>query len=216
MAEEKEEPKTPDESKVALEELKSSLEDISTKLSEYDTKFEDINSQIKTIPTPTLEEKGDEGYVEKGWVPKDWNEVYAKSDEIINKKVQARFDAFQQEQQKTQEQKAQEEAAINAAFDRQLNQLEKENKIPKITNQTDKNDPGLVARRELFQLGLDYESTNLIKMAELRQKIKKEPEGLEAPVGSSGKTTPPTSSVSYKDLHEKSMDQLVREEMGSK
>jgi glutaredoxin len=197
----------------AFEELKTSLEDISSKLESYDQKLEDLNSQIKTIPTPTLEDKGEGGYVEKGWTPKDWNEVYAKSEEIASKTAQAKVDSFATEQKKAAEEKSKEDAAINTEFDRQLGELEKQGKIPKVVNEADQNDPGKAARRELFQLGIQYESTNLIKMSELRDKVKSIPPiGSQAPVGSSSGVTEAPKTVNYDDIHKKSFDALVREE----
>jgi hypothetical protein len=203
----------PTEPTVALDELKSSLEDISSKLESYDQKFEDLNSKIQTVPIPTLEEKGETGYVEKGWTPKDWNEVYSRVDEMVDKKAQAKIDSFAIEQKKAQEEKAKEDAAINTEFDRQLGELEKQGKIPKVANEADPNDPGKAARKELFQLGIQYESTNLIKMSELRDKVKSiPPAGANAPVGSSSGTTEAPKNVDYKDIHNKSFDALVREE----
>lgn len=203
----------PAEPNVALDELKSSLEDISSKLESYDQKFEDLNSKITTVPAPTLEEKGETGYVEKGWTPKDWNEVYARAEDIADKKAQEKIDSFSNEQQKAAEEKTKEDAAINTEFDRQLGELEKSGKIPKVANSADPNDPGTAARKELFQLGIQYESTNLIKMSELRDKIKSVPPvGVNAPVGSSSGVTEAAKSINYDDIHKKSFDALVREE----
>ena len=201
------------EPNAGLEELKSSLEDISSKLESYDQKFEDLNSQITTIPKPSLDDKGEEGYVEKGWTPKDWNEVYARAEDIADKKAQEKIDSFSQEQKKAQEDKAKEDATINSEFDRQLGELEKTGKIPKVVNEADQNDPGKAARRELFSLGLQYKSTDLIAMSDLRSKLKSiPPVGSKAPVGSSSGVTEGAKTVDYKDIHSKSFDALVREE----
>ena len=186
------------ESDVALEELKCSIESFGDK---FDTTISDINSRLDEFktnldntsnPQPTSFTPEEEGYVPKGWTPtteKGWNDVFGQSakiaEEIAEKKAQEKLEAYKTEVEEAAKAKQAEDNAVNQKWDQELAKLEKENRIPKIVDETDPNDPGRAARRELFNLGLEYNSPDLFKMANLREKLKSiPPAGNWAPVGS--------------------------------
>lgn len=224
MAEAKEEN---NESKVTLEALQSSLDnfsekldtslgDVNTRLDSFQTKFDDFKVPEAPSFTPQTE-----SYVPKGWAPSTeggWNDVYAQfekqSKETAATAASTAVNAYKDEVATQQQERQTEEDKINRTFDDQLVELEKAGRIPKVENPEDDKDKGLVARKELFQYGVDFESPNLVKMANLRDKIKAvPPKGESAPVGSSARTTEVTPSVDYgKDIKGKSMDEMVQEE----
>jgi hypothetical protein len=225
MAEAKEEKK--DESKVALEGLQSSLDEFSQKL---DTSLNDVNTRLdnfqtkiddfKPSETPTYAPQTEE-YVPKGWnVSTDggWNDVFREVDKLSKTNAataaSTAVNAYKDEVSKKEQEKQAEVDQWNKQWDNQLLDLEKQGKIPKVENPDDDKDKGVVARQELYQLGVDYSSTDLAKMANLRDKIKAvPPRGSEAPVGSSSKTTAPSKNIDYvKDIKNKSMDELAAEE----
>jgi hypothetical protein len=225
MAKEPEEKK--DESKVALEGLQSSLDEFSQKL---DTSINDVNTRLdgfqtkiddfKPLETPTYAPQTEE-YVPKGWnvsTEGGWNDVFRESAKIAKEQAataaSTAINAYKDEVATKEQEKQAETDKWNKQWNNQLVDLEKQGKIPKVENPDNDKDPGVVARQELFQLGVDYESTNLTKMANLRDSIKKvPPKGAEAPVGSSSRTTSPSKSVDYeKDIKNKSMDQMVEED----
>ena|SRR3990167_2889809 len=226
MAEAKDDKK---ESQDALEELKSSIESFGEKFDNTVSEINTINSRLDefktnldnvsntTTPSFTPEE---EGYVPKGWTPgteKGWNDVFGQSakiaEEIAEKKAQEKLESYKTEVEEAAKSKQAEDDAVNQKWDKELDQLEKENRIPKVENESDPNDPGRAARREIFNLGIEYNSPDLIKMAALRDKLRSvPPAGSWAPVGSSSGTTEPSKIVNYDEIHGKSYDDLVRED----
>lgn len=201
-----------------LDSFGSRLDDFSTKIEEIDSKT-DPNNIAKSIFKTQETDEG--GFVPKDWVPstdKGWNDVFAKAAEIADTKAGEKLEKYLTEQKQIQDQSKAEEARIDQYLDTQIDQLVKDGKIPAIKDEADPNDPGRVARKELYNLGVEYESTNLAKMADLRDKLNgKSPAGADAPVGSSTKTTTSNnkSTPDYKYIHESSMDKMIRDEMNS-
>lgn len=172
-----------------------------TDFSEQFTKLsEELNSIKETLNNRPEVPAGDETFE-----PKTWDDVFSKVEQV----AQNKYDAIEAERTRQIEEGKAAEARINAEFDRQLGQLEKEGKLTKISDPNDDNDPGVKARKEIFNLGVTYRSTDLIKMAELRDKLRKEPEGAKAPVGSSSQTTESQTQSTYDPT--KSYDQIVSE-----
>jgi len=212
-----------DESKVTLEALQSSLDsfsqkldtslgDVNTRLEDFQTKFDDFKLPEAPAFTPQTE-----SYVAKGWAPSTeggWNDVFNETSKIAKETAATAVNAYKDEVAQETNARQVEEDKINKNFDDQLIELEKAGRIPKVENPDDDKDKGVVAQKEIFQFGVDYASTDLIKMANLRDKIKAvPPKGIEAPVGSSMKTTEAAKSVDYdKDIRGKSMDTMVQEE----
>ena len=224
MAKEPEENK---ESKVTLEELASSLDsysqkidttigDVNTRLDDFQTKFDDFKVPESPSFTPQTE-----SYVPKGWTPSTdggWNDVFEQTSKIAKESAAnaaaTAVNAYKDEVAQEQKDRQAKEDKYNKEFDDQIASLEKDGRIPKIEKEGDEKDPGEIARKEIYQLGVDYDSSNLIKMADLRDKVKSvPPKGIDAPVGSSARTTEVTPSVDYnKDIRGKSMDEMVQEE----
>ena len=206
----------------SIQELQDSINSLSEKfdttLGDLDSRLDTFGERLDSVPKPEdfagikpSEEDGQ--YVPKGWKAADWNEAFAKTEEIADKKVEERLEAYKNDIATEADEKKKKNEAVNQEWDRQLTELEKAGKIPKIESETDPNDPGRAARRELFQMGVDYDSTNLIKMSELRSKIKSvEPEGASAPVGSGSRTTEPAKDINYEDIKNKGYDQILAEE----
>lgn len=170
----------------------------------FEEQFSKLSEELSSIKE-TLNQKQELPPADASFDPKDWNDVFSKVEEVAAKK----YEAIEAEKQRQVEEAKAEEARINTEFDRQLNLLAKEGKLPKIDNPDDENDPGVKASKELFALGVKYKSTDLIAMADLRDKLRKEPEGAKAPVGSSSQTTGTASSQGYDPT--KSYDQIVSE-----
>lgn len=208
----------------ALNKLTETLNSFGSRLDEFSTRIEDIDS--KTDPSNIAKNlfKGQEseetGFVPKDWVPsseKGWNEVFEKAAEIADTKARETLENYLKDQKTQQEQTKAEEARIDQYLDTQVEGLVKDGKIPAIKDENDPNDPGRIARKEIYNLGVEYESTNLVKMAELRDKFNgKAPAGADAPVGTSTKTTTNNSKgTDYKYIHETSMDKMIRDELNS-
>lgn len=172
----------------------------------FEEQFSKLSEEIASIKE-TLNSKPEASLPpnDENFDPKDWNDVFSKVEELAEKKYQTI------EQQKEEQRAAAQAEAdrINAEFDRQLDTLAKEGKLPKISDPNDDNDPGVKASKELFALGVKYKSTDLIAMADLRDKLKKEPSGATAPVGSSSQTTENSQTSTYDPT--KNLDQLVSE-----
>ncbi len=215
------------ESKVTLEELQSSLDsfsqkidttlgDVNTRLDDFQTKFDDFKA-----PEPTSLAPQTESYVPKGWAPSTeggWNDVFSETSKIAKESAAnaaaTAVNAYKDEVAQETNNRQAEEDKINKNFDDQLVELEKAGRIPKVENPDDDKDKGVVARKELFQYGVDFESPNLVKMANLRDTIKAvPPKGESAPVGSSARTTEVTPNLDYvKDIKNNDMDTMVQEE----
>ena len=208
----------------ALSKLTETINSFGSRLDEFNTKIQDIetNTNPDTLAKKLFKtnEDAEDGFVPKDWVPsseKGWNEVFEKAAEIADSKAKENLTNYLEEQKKVQDQGKAEEQRIDQYLDGQIDQLVKDNKIPAIKDANDPNDPGKVARKELFGLGVEYGSTNLAKMADLRDKLNgKSPAGADAPIGTSTKTTTTnTKSPDYKYIHESSMDKMIRDEMNS-
>ena len=99
----------------------------------------------------------------------------------------------------------------NEKWDRELDSLEKAGHIPARKNQNDPNDPGVKARREIFEEAQKHNEYNLkVVYYENIAGKKKQPAGADAPVAGGGKTVTkePEGEFSYeeiskaKDLHD--------------
>ena len=205
-----------------FEELQSTInslnEKIESTLTDFDTKFDSITERLENIPKPDdfkIKSPEEEGYVPKGWEPKDYNDFFKISEQLAEKKAQEKLDAYEEKSRKAQEEQRAMDEASNKVFDRQIADLEKSKRLPKVEDPNNLEDPGVVARKELFNLGLEYRSADLVAMANLRDKIKSiKPSGSEAPVGSSNRTTnTSTKRPDYGELHNKSIDELLADEM---
>jgi hypothetical protein len=173
-------------------------------------------------------------------VPKDYEELTAESVRIAEEKAVARLRTEQAErdaaakveQEKIQQTQAQKEAAekayqddIQKELDADLNDLYANNKLPKIKDPKDENDPGNKEFKNLFETAQKVNADRMAKGLPPIRSIKliyyehykplAKPAGHDAPVMGNesplSKEAPEDKYVPARDRH-KSMAQLVKEE----
>lgn len=192
-----------------------------------------INERIETlqekIEEQTYVEPEPEPQPQPQWQPKTWDEFPEMAKKAAREVYEETTRQLQQEQEEYTKAEQEELKRIDKEFDQILSNLEQKNIIPRVTNPNDPNDPGRVARKEIFAMGVNMNSTNLEEVAKTRNILSKEgysfnsesgemektdkrptPYGKTAPVGSSGGGNSGGSGISYKDIHNLSMDELVR------
>lgn len=174
-----------------------------------------------------LEDEGktfDETLRDPNWRPADW---------LARREEEKRFEAWEQ---KTQENVVSVEASqINARWNDEMGELRKPNNrygvtIPSPVDPNNKEDPGVVARREIFAIAIELGDENrgtilpLPKAARVwedRQKIKGltkptpvQPAGGDAPIAHGGGEATKVTRPKYTQIHGKSLDTLADEAMG--
>jgi len=180
---------------------------------------EKIDSSIPKEELPQQEEEP--------WKPKTWGDFITKAEEVANQTLERRITESQKQDELA---KAEEQAVlseIDKEFDVALGELEKSNFIPRIVDANNPDDEGRKARKELFGLGVYYNSPDLHKMADMRSKlheagyvfdvdtnsvIKKRPTpgGRMAPISSPSGGVSKGNTPAYKDIHNLSMDEIIR------
>ena len=208
---------------VDLTPIQEQITSLIEQIAEVTGKIDDLGTTVTSLKeTAPISETGK-------WVPKTWDEIPAlieerattKATEIFNAKVEeatnARNEAIKAEQVQKQQ--------IDQEFEKTIVILEKQGKIPAVKEPNNENDEGRAARRELFGLGIKYDSPNLMAMADLREQIHKQglaydpntsdfvkinstAYGKTVPVGSV-RTTAPAGGIDQKTLRRLSMDQIV-------
>lgn len=116
-----------------------------------------------------------------------------------------------QEAAKTEEEKKKTAyaEAWNKEWGRQIDSLETNNYLPKVVNKDDVKDPGLVARKQLWDEAVKHNSMNLIEvyLLYIHPNKGKQPAGEKAPIShgeSANPETPPEGEeFSYEDIHGK-------------
>jgi len=204
-----------------------SVNSIGDVLQQVTSKIESLEEKFSTIESaPITEEPKTEV---PAWQPKSWDDipklVEEKGKEIAEQTIAER----EKSAREAEETRAAEVKAIDEEFDRQLEDLEGKNIIPKVVNAEDPNDPGRIARKELFGRAAFLKTVDLVSVGadlhELHQAgftydpsinkvIRSKPNvaGMNSPVGSSSSRSynGAKSAPSYKELHEaRSMDELV-------
>jgi len=161
---------------------------------------------LKPEPEPEPEEKPDlESFVDSGWQPKTWNDVFRKNKEISRNAAKEVYDQSAKE-------KEDELKKINKEFDDQFEELRKGGeKIDKATE------------KEVFKLGIKLGSSNIKELYGVHKGMKavKKEEAAEktlnlaeraSKVGSRGSAEKGKGQKSYADIAGKSMDDLVSDE----
>jgi hypothetical protein len=202
--------------------LSDTVSDITNRLDTFDETLEGF----KTAQPPA----GDTGEAQPPapkWKPKTWDEFPEKAKEVARQTFEEIEKEKIEKQEAIKKQKDELQSQIDSDFDNQLQKLEEDGAIPKVVNVKDPNDPGKQVRKELFALGIKYNSPDLVAMSELRNEwvgrgysfdIKEgkwlrsnpEPFGASAPVGSSSSSAPSGTKPTYKEIHNLSMDEMVR------
>jgi len=219
---------TPKEPNQDLETIKESLGTLSENVQKLTEQVTTIDERVSTPPVEEEEEEKDESYnpAEKPgytWdaVRQDW---IKDAEEIVDRKLTER----EEEIQAAQESERQAREFIDKEFDSQLEEMEKSKIIPPIEDKDNRDDPGRAARREIFGYAAVLGTTNLKKVAEALNRehdrgfnfdvssgqfVRTRTSGIgqTAPVGSSSSRTGGAGRViSYKELHNTSMDELAR------
>jgi hypothetical protein len=217
--EKKEEETKEDPLKSLSENMASISENISQVVGRLDSLEEKIN-QPKEEKTPVEEENKDEG-----WKPKSWDDVPEKAREITEQVLEEK----EQERQEKIKQVEEQRKKIDDEIDKEVDELIKAGMLPAIGNQEDPEDPGKVARRELFGWAAFNDNLDLKKMATTLKTMhdnnmrfnyktgfieaakKPQPEGTNVPVGSSSSRSGGTGGgPTYAEIHNMSMDTMVR------
>lgn len=151
--------------------------------------------------------------------PKSWKEHAEYSADLAEWKREQR----EVEIAKTQEDNEKEAKDVNKKWndywDSELKELEGSNKIPKVKDEKDPNDPGKKARIKLFakmqEIGLKRQTDGLapitsIKLVYYEHYEDDEPPGANAPVsfGKKGVMSDDSDDYSYEEIHGKSFDKL--------
>lgn len=209
-----------------LTKLSESVTSITDRLDDFDTQIQEIGKASATPEPPAPPE------TEPKWKPKTWDEFPEKAKEV----AQQTYEEIEQKKLKDEEDaKKQAETLrtqIDEDFDKQFKDLVAEGTIPDVKDVKDPNDAGKLARKELFALGIKYNSPDLTAMANLRNewidkgytldlnikepnnskwiKTNPSPYGKEAPVGSSSSAGNSKTGPTYKEIHGLSMDEMIR------
>lgn len=215
--------KEPTEEPQDLSKIVESINTIGETLNAVTERISGLEEKL-TAPEPEPEPE-----TASGWTPKSWDDipklVEEKGKEIAEQTIAEREKAARE----AEEARAAEIKQIDEEFDRQLEELEGRGIIPKIIDANDPNDPGRMARKELFGRAAMLKTVDLKSVGEdlhqlheagltydptVNKIIRSQPNlaGMNSPVGSSSSRgyygTKP--GVSYKELHEaRSMDELV-------
>ena len=149
--------------------------------------------------------------------PADWKEAMSEAERIADEKADAKIKNWQTEQKKTEDnnlnQTYKNREVLIRAWDGDVNDLQTDNLIPKYSqNVQDKInkgislnrddfeiDPGLKARKELFELAQEYKTT---PYKAYHRYYKKQPAGARAPVwtGASGGSMAPQDEYTYDEI----------------
>lgn len=156
----KEEPKKPEETEIDEDEFtekvsKSVADRLAKQITGQDEKKKDDVDQELVSP-----------WTKEGRNPKDYDEIAdwaMQKKEVLDKRraVEEQKATEEQNQQKAQQEEAQRAAdeerakSFNQVIDDELDELYTNNKLPRVKDKDDANDPGVVARKALFQTMLD-------------------------------------------------------------
>jgi len=216
--EEEKEPETNEE----METLKQSVSAIGENLAFLTDKLTEIEEKLtqpSATETPAEEEE---------WVPKTWSEVDRRIEEKARLEAEAKLAEKEREIMATREEEAKIRETIDKEFDKQLAEMEKAGIIPPIQNMDNPDDPGKACRREVFGYAAVLGTTNLKKVGEALQREHergyvfdvRSGRFLRSRTSGFGQTVPVSSSsgrsgsgkrtIPYKELHNLSMDELVR------
>ena len=214
-----------------LTKLSDSVSTITERLDDFDTQIQEIGKASAEPPAPVAPVAP-----EPKWKPKTWDEFPAKAEEIAKTVAKQTYAEIEAERLKAIEDKNKQvedlHSQIDQDFDKQMELLEQHKAIPVVKDVNDPNDEGKKVRKELFALGIKYNSPDLVAMSQLRDEwvsngytfdmdvknpnnskwIKSNPRpfGAGAPVGSSSSSAPSGNKPSYKDIHGLSMDEMIR------
>ena len=204
---------------------KEDLDNINTNLQTLTDSLATITEKMQP-PTEPEDTGGEEPYnpskpgytwdaVRNDWI-KDAEEV-----------VEAKLAEKEQERQEFLEEEQRTKDTIDKDFNDQLGEIEKDGLIPPVKDENNFEDPGRVARREIFGFAASEGTLNLKRAAKTLKimhdngyafdnkvgdfiKTRTSGWGRSAPVGSSSsKTMASKGPVDYKTIHNNSIDRLI-------
>lgn len=182
--------------------------------------------------TGTKEKKSEDDELTSPWKkenrnPKDYDEIAewaVQKKAVLDQRAQvAAVEKNKKDMETYQAQQGEQTKRINDYIDRELEELYEEKKIPRIKDKDDVNDPGIVARKALFQSMLDVNDQlrkdnkpaeySIYKIfTKFYKSPSRQPAGADAPVslGRSRASEGDTEQVKYADIHRKSWGELLR------
>ena len=188
------------------------------------SKDEQKKAKRKGFQTP-WEERGEDK-------PATWDEaIKAGADLADYRRVEA-DKKVKAKEKKTQEVKNEETARINQTWDNEIETLETQGHIPKVTSEIrekltkgtklspeEKKDDGLIARARLFTImkglhdkGEDSTMSLRVVYHDYFSKDSDQPAGADAPIsGGSKAVSPPAKGFKYSDIKDKSIRQILQE-----
>jgi hypothetical protein len=210
------------------EQVKSSVTEVSETIKQS-VRDEVVGNIVSTLSGKTADENT-APWVREGRNPKsyeevaDWSKTQAlKEFQSIEDKKQAAAKAAQEEAEKSQTQKTTE---LNQYWDEQLTSMVADQRLPAVADEIqekltknqpltdeDRKDPGIEARKRLFELGNEHKETNLelVYFKYYLPEHQKSVPGANAPVIGNAKTTSNTpGAYSYEELHGGSMFDLAK------
>lgn len=161
------------------------------------------------------------------WEKEGRNPTYKEALDYVRDSIKKEQD--QKEQEKENKSKAEEEEktkrqeeykrSLNEMWDIQIEELRESGKIPKIENKDDKNDPGIIAEKELAEAAIEYnkerdekhQDWNLKSVYyEVYQNKNKQPAGYDAPVSMGKKSVENgKKELTYDEIHKSSFDDIL-------
>jgi hypothetical protein len=154
--------------------------------------------------------------------PKSYKEVAEFSAELAEWKREQTEKAKEEETKQAEESQKKTNEQWNKYWDDQIEELIAEGKLPKVENKEDENDPGVKARKVLFQKMYEVAQSKIKEGKQPVYSLKElfafhyedpnaQPAGYDAPVslGNRAGSTPSGDVIDYNEIHNKSFDQLI-------
>jgi hypothetical protein len=214
--------------KKAKEIPKKDDEEVDVELEELDTEAlkKEAAAEAKKQVIEALQDKPKEEVDEyEAWAKKvfdetgkqpNWKQAAEFIKENAKREIRAEEEAKAKEEEDKKATQAEEEKKVtsdwNAFIDRELDDLYAESKLPKIKDANSATDPGVVARKALFQTMLDVNTKLQSEGKPIEYSIYKifhkyykapnrQPAGADAPIaGGTGGNAAPEDKVSYQEL----------------
>lgn len=140
-------------------------------ISGIDERFNDLESKLTPEPPTSADPNAPIGGAPPtaselaALNPKSWEDVDKYVQTKVQEGVQAGIQQFQGELTQAQKDAKAAEDAVNKELDAAVDALQNEGFLPPISNPNDSNDPGRVARRELYGVAAKLGTTDLAAVA---------------------------------------------------
>lgn len=172
------------------------------------------------------------GKEEKVWVPKSYEEIKEVSKKEAKEEILATLEqkekAKAEEAKKIQDQQAKTVEEQNKFWDKQLNTMVGDKRLPAIKeeivkkltskeplNDEERQDPGIRARAEIYRLAAEHKEPNLelVYYKYYKPGQSSTPAGARAPVFGSSKAVSPSGQAdfTYEEVHNTTLEQIAEE-----